>query len=70
MGQAAGPPEFNLEALWASIHEDLDRKLRDAAKFNEVLDLYDKLCEEGLSLSEIRQRLDEKFGPVSEGKEE
>ncbi len=61
---------FEREELLAIVNEVLDQRMRMAAEFGEILDMSKQLCEQGVSSQEIRQRLDEKFGPVGKGKEE
>ncbi len=51
------------------VNEVLDQRLRMAAEGGEILDRVEQLRAEGLSVGEIHQRLDEKFGPVGKGKE-
>ncbi len=55
--------------LLTIINEVLDQRLRMAAEGGEILDRVEQLRAEGLSVGEIHQRLDEKFGPVGKGKE-
>ncbi len=55
--------------LLTIVNEVLDQRLRMAAEGGEILDRVEQLRAEGLSVGEIHQRLDEKFGPVGKGKE-
>jgi pimeloyl-CoA synthetase len=57
------------EELLTIVNKELDRRMQAYAEAGEILDMGKQLRAEGLSVGEIRQRLDEKFGPVGKGKE-